>query len=119
MDEPHDLPTDQAPAPTSAPPAGPRRWGPAVAGSLLAPLRALRRRPGRALGVLFLLALIAVAAGIGGRAAWAAYHLRCARIEVDRGHNARALGHLKECRLVHPEGPEVLLLCARVSGRAR
>lgn len=65
-----------------------------------------------ALGVLVL------AAGLAAPHVWARYHLRAARAEVARGHNAAAGLHLRSCRVVYPNHPEALLLAARVARRS-
>jgi tetratricopeptide (TPR) repeat protein len=49
--------------------------------------------------------------------AW--HHLRAARSELQRWHNAQAIRHLKICMYVWPNDPEVLLLAARSTRRAR
>jgi tetratricopeptide (TPR) repeat protein len=79
----------------------------------------LWRRPGRALAVLVLLAVLIVATFLSGRFIWAEYHLRAARRAVERGHNPVAIQHLKALRRARPDDPEVLLLCARVARRSR
>jgi predicted Zn-dependent protease len=49
---------------------------------------------------------------------WFDHHLRAARTEVDRGHNAAAVRHLEKCRLIRADNREVLILSARVARRA-
>jgi tetratricopeptide (TPR) repeat protein len=49
--------------------------------------------------------------------AW--YHLRAARSELERYHNPQAIRHLQVCMSVWPEDPDVLLLVARATRRAR
>jgi tetratricopeptide (TPR) repeat protein len=49
-------------------------------------------------------------------AAW--YHAHAARTELKNYHNPQALQHLKECRKVWPEDPDLLLLAARAERRA-
>src|SRR5262249_48382819 len=79
----------EAGAPGSAAPASFRGRG--VARALLAPFRFVQRRPGRALVVLVLLALLAAAAYVGGRSLWLDSHLRAARRAVARGHDPVAI----------------------------
>lgn len=77
-----------------------------------------RRRFARVIrrGLLSLAALVLLA-GLVARHAWAWHHLRAARAEAARGHNAAAGLHLRACRAVHPDHPEALLLSARVARR--
>jgi predicted Zn-dependent protease len=82
---------------------------------LLAPFRSLCRRPGRALGVLALLVLIGLAAGVAGLFLWFDHHLAAARRAVERRHNGPAIEHLRACRRLRPDHPEVLLLSARTA----
>src|SRR5205823_458805 len=49
---------------------------------------------------------------------WFDHHLEAARQATERGHNAVAIEHLRACRLVRADHPEVLLLSARVTRRA-
>jgi tetratricopeptide (TPR) repeat protein len=86
---------------------------------LLAPLVWLRSRPGRALLLLSLFAVIGLGLFLIGHFCWAEYHLAAARHAVERGHNPAALAHLQVCRRVRPDDREVLLLCARVARRSR
>ena len=84
---------------------------------LLAPVRYARRRPLRA-GAW----VLAIAAALIGAAAIALllvfeYHLRAARVELDRGHNVAALNHLDWCRWVRPSQRDVLVLSARLARR--
>ena len=94
---------------THAPPAVP------MASRLLIPLRFLWRRPGRNLGILALLALIGSACAAAGLFLWFDYHLRAARRAAELGHNPVAIEHLRQCRRLRPDSPEVLLLSARVA----
>jgi tetratricopeptide (TPR) repeat protein len=103
-------PTPTHPGGSGPAPAAPRR--------LLAVLGAIRRRPGRSLAVLALLALTAVGIGMGGAQLWAAYHLRAARRDLDRYHPAEAGDHLAKCLRVWPDDPEVLFLAARAARRS-
>jgi len=81
------------------------------------PFRFAARRPGRAL-LLATTLLTVVASTIAiAVVVWFHHHLRTARVEADRWHNAVAVHHLKLCRLVRPDHPEVLLLAARVARR--
>jgi predicted Zn-dependent protease len=81
-------------------------------------VRYARRRPRRALGYSLLLLILVGGALASGVWIWFAYHLRAARFELSRGHNAPALRHLDECRRLRAEDPEVLLLTARVARRS-
>jgi tetratricopeptide (TPR) repeat protein len=85
---------------------------------LLALVGAVRRRPGRSLAILLLLALTAVGLGMGGAQLWAAYHLRAARHDLARYHPAEAGDHLDVCLRVWPDDPEVLFLAARAARRS-
>jgi len=71
----------------------------------------------RAVAVLALLALIGLAVGAVAAFFWSDYHLNAARREIDRGHNAAGIAHLKLCRMVRADHPDVLLLSARVARR--
>jgi tetratricopeptide (TPR) repeat protein len=65
------------------------------------------------------LALI-IGAGIGISPhvrAW--HHRRAARLELERYHNAQAIGHLLICRDTWPRDPEALLLASRAARRAQ
>jgi len=105
-----------APAASSLPvPVSPRRGAVRL---LLAPFLFLQRRPGRALGVFTLLALIGLATAGAGLSFWVDYHLRAARRAVERGHIVVAIRHLRSCRQVRPDQSEVLLLSARVARRS-
>jgi len=84
---------------------------------LLTPCRYVIHHPSRTLGLLVLLAGLAAGAVWAGRSLWAASHLRAARTEVARGHNAAALRHLREYSQFRPEEREALLLSARVAWR--
>jgi tetratricopeptide (TPR) repeat protein len=71
------------------------------------------------------LTLLALVLGIvAGTAAWATpqvrawRHLRAARAEFQHYHTAQAIRHLKVCREIWPNDPEVLLLAARSARRA-
>jgi tetratricopeptide (TPR) repeat protein len=84
---------------------------------LLAPARYARRRPFRALAWLLAIGVAVLAAAAVALAGIFQYHLRAARAELDRGHNAGALHHLEWCRWVRPGGRDVLILSARVARR--
>jgi tetratricopeptide (TPR) repeat protein len=71
----------------------------------------------RAAAVLALLALVSLISAGVATFFWSDYHLRAARREIDRGHNAAGFAHLESCRMVRPDHPEVLVLSARVSRR--
>jgi tetratricopeptide (TPR) repeat protein len=73
------------------------------------------KRVAAALGLLVLLGLIAGTAAIFF---WSDYHLSAARKEILLGHNAAGFAHLKNCRMLRQDHPEVLLLSARVARRA-
>jgi len=77
----------------------------------------VRRRPGRTLGVVALLLLIAAAAGATGYFLLSNYHLNAARRALARGHNMEAIEHLRFCHKYRPEHPAVILLSARVARR--
>jgi tetratricopeptide (TPR) repeat protein len=110
-------PTPPAPpAGTDVPPA--RRRPLAALRRLAAPLRLVRRHPGRALAVVFLLGLIACGLTLAGTQFWAAYHLRAARAALARYHTAEAGEHLRACMRVWPNDPEVLFLAARAARRS-
>src|ERR1700716_1751523 len=64
----------------------------------LTPLAYLWHRRWRALAVLILLGLIGLGLAVAGLSLWIDYHLRAARREVERGHNAAAVRHLGACR---------------------
>lgn len=85
---------------------------------LVAPFRYAYRRPARAAGYLVLFILLTIALAVGCGWLWFTHHLRAARTELDRGHNAAAIRHLERCRLVRPEDRTVLHLSARVARRS-
>lgn len=72
----------------------------------------------RWLGVLALLLLLGLLSSLAGLWLWARYHLGAAQREVDLGHNAAALRHLRAGRLLLEDHPEALLLTARITRRA-
>jgi tetratricopeptide (TPR) repeat protein len=49
--------------------------------------------------------------------AW--YHFRAARAELQRYHNPQAIRHLRFCRDIWPNDPDVMLMAARAARRAR
>ena len=105
--------------PLAAPSVMPRAgFGRRVVRLLLSPLRYARRRPLRALGYLAFALLVSAAVAGAAAYAWFAHHLRNARTELARGHNAPALRRLEKCRMIRPEAREVLILSARVARRA-
>src|SRR5262245_18676624 len=61
---------------------------------------------------------------VGGGAVWATpqvrawRHLRAVRAELEHYHTSQAIRHLKVCREIWPNDPEVLLLAARAARRA-
>src|SRR2546425_253052 len=91
--EPAVAPPLHSPFGLPAPPS----WRRGAARLLLAPFLFLRRRPGRTLGVLALLALIIVAINFVGLFLWVDHHLRGARRAVEQGHNGVAIRHLRAC----------------------
>ena len=112
MDEVVTIPVESvAPA---APAAGWQR----VVRWPLAPFRFARRRPLRALGVGVAALVVTLGAAVGGLLLWFDYHLAAARREVQQGHNASAVRHLRSCQWVRPEQRDVLILAARVSRRS-
>src|SRR5262245_13725196 len=72
----------------------------------------------RWLGVVALVLLLGVLSSLAGLWLWARYHLGAARREVDLGHNAAALRHLRAARLLLEDQPEALLLMARLTRRS-
>jgi tetratricopeptide (TPR) repeat protein len=103
------------PAPSPPPPPAPAPGRPGVFRRLLAPTSFPRRRPWLSLSLALLFALLASA---GGGFLWFEYHLRAARREMALGHNRPAIHHLRACRELRPNEPEVLLLSARVARRS-
>lgn len=89
----------------------------AVLTSVATPFRFARHRPAQAVIVFMLVVLAGLLLAAVGVRVWFDYHLRAARREVDRGHNAAALVHLQRCATVRPNDREVLLLAARVARR--
>jgi tetratricopeptide (TPR) repeat protein len=71
------------------------------------------------LAVVILLVLLGAGAVVATPHLRAWHHLRVARSELQRWHNAQAIRHLKICMEVWPHDPNVLLLAARSSRRAR
>jgi predicted Zn-dependent protease len=67
--------------------------------------------------VLALFAFIVLLLAGAGLFLWFDHHLEAARQAAARGHNAVAITHLRSCRLVRAEHPEVLLLSACVARR--
>lgn len=88
----------------------PSRWR-AIVGWLL-------RRP-RLCAVGILLGLIVAGVVVASPHLRAWYHLRAARSELQRWHNAQAIRHLQICLRIWPHDPDVLLLAARSTRRAR
>jgi tetratricopeptide (TPR) repeat protein len=84
---------------------------------LLAPVRLMRRRPARAALFLALFLLLIGLIAAGGAVVWFHYHLRLARAELAKGHNAVAIRHLHQCGILHPGHREVLVLSARAARR--
>lgn len=100
------------------PPSAARSRVGRVLRGLAAPLRFARRRPRRAATLALRVLLPAAAAALVGTWLWFDSHLRLARREVERSHNAAATAHLRACRTIRPEQREVLILSARVARRA-
>ena len=69
--------------------------------------------------LLVLVVSIAAAVAVARPHLRAWYHLRAARAELKRYHNAQAIPHLRVCRDIWPNDPDVLLLAARAARRAR
>jgi tetratricopeptide (TPR) repeat protein len=67
--------------------------------------------------VALVLVLAAALTALGGWL-WFRHHLRTARLELDRGHNAVARRHLDACSRVFPDDSDVLILTARCARRA-
>lgn len=65
--------------------------------------------------LLLVLALAALALGLGGRHAWAWYHLRLARTELERHHPDAARKHLRRCLAVWPDSVSTRLLASRAA----
>ncbi|MDB5309322.1 MAG: tetratricopeptide repeat protein [Gemmataceae bacterium] len=89
-----------------------------LAGRPLALVSFARRRPGRTILLIAVLLTAGFAAVAGGVLVRFQTHLRAARVEVGRGHNAAATRHLNTCRDLRPDHPEVLILAARVARRS-
>ncbi len=111
------LASDGPVPPASPAPAAPPRRAPLPLRPLLAVFGAFRRRPGRSLAVLALLALIGLGLALAGRQVSAVYHFRAARTACERYHNPEAAAHLRACLTAWPNDPDVLLLAARVARR--
>jgi tetratricopeptide (TPR) repeat protein len=92
--------------------------GRGIARRLLGAARAVVRRPGRSLAVVALLAVIGIGVGLALMQAWAAYHFRAARRDLERYHTAEAGDHFAACLRVWPNDPDVLLLASRAARRA-
>jgi tetratricopeptide (TPR) repeat protein len=112
---PPAAPLDSGPASCPVPAAPPGKRAPGALRPLLALMGAARRRPRRALIVVFLLALIAFGLGLGGAQLWAASHFRAARRALAAYHVGEAGDHLKDCLKVWPDDPDVLFLAARAA----
>src|SRR5438309_1564828 len=91
---PASPPTLPSPPPPESPPAMSGGVGRRLLRALFAPIRFARRRPARAALYLALCALVLGLAAVAGAWVWFAFHLRAARAELDRGHNAAAVQHL-------------------------
>jgi tetratricopeptide (TPR) repeat protein len=68
--------------------------------------------------VLVLLLLVLAATGAVVVWVWFAHHLRLARTELAKGHNAAAIAHLHKCEAISSENREVMILSARAARRA-
>jgi tetratricopeptide (TPR) repeat protein len=86
--------------------------------AIKAVLGAAFRRPLATLLLLALLATLTIALGVGINYFQFRQHLHAARIEVERGHNAAASGHLLRCQSLWVPTRETLLLTARVARRS-
>jgi predicted Zn-dependent protease len=91
--------------------------GPARPGRGWGTVSRLRRSPGRVLAALGLLALLAGVTTVACVCLRAQYHLRAARLALERGHTTAAVEHLRACRRFFAGQPEVLLLSARAARR--
>jgi tetratricopeptide (TPR) repeat protein len=69
--------------------------------------------------LLVLVGSVAIAVAVARPHLRAWYHLRAARVELQRYHNLQAIRHLCICRDIWPRDPDVLLLAARSARRAR
>ena len=78
----------------------------------------IRRHP-RLLALLLLICLIAAGLVLAAPSLRTWYHLRAARSETARFHNAQAIRHLQVCLDRWPNDPDVLFLAARAARRAR
>ncbi len=105
------------PAPAPSPTARRSVFG-RIARAITTPVRYAIRRPRKAALIAFALLLIAAAVTFAGVWIWFDSHLRAARREVERGHNASATTHLRACQTIRPEHREVLILSARVARRS-
>ena len=104
---PATLPPLDIPPPGSATGTTPLR--------LLDRARQLAHQPRRAVLKLVLVLLVIAAAIAAGVWIWYEIHLRAARTDLDRGHNADAIRHLRACQSVNPHGRDVMLLSARAA----
>ncbi|MCI0701378.1 MAG: tetratricopeptide repeat protein [Planctomycetia bacterium] len=116
-------PTRSPTAPVSSspevPPGSPgKSFGRRFLRVLFTPFRFAYQRPARTLLYLALVLLFAGIATSAGVWVWFDHHLRAARTELARGHNAAAARHLRQCQRVRPDDREVLLLSARVARRS-
>ena len=68
---------------------------------------------------LFILGLVAGAVAFTRPHVQAWYHFRAAKSDLQSYHNPQAVRHLQVCRRFWPDDPDVLLLSARATRRAR
>jgi predicted Zn-dependent protease len=111
---------DQTQAVTAAPAApqaasAARPWPVRLGAALGRHLR--RRRRFWAAAALLALAAAGLVPAVPQVRAW--QHLRAARADLERYHNAQAVRHLQACLRTWPDSPEVLLLAARAARRAK
>jgi Flp pilus assembly protein TadD len=78
----------------------------------------LLRRP-RLLAALLFVGLTAAGIAVITPHLRAWYHLRAARSELRRWHNAQAIRHLQVCHRIWPHDPDVLILAAQSARRVR
>jgi tetratricopeptide (TPR) repeat protein len=80
-------------------------------------LRAVIRHPWRALAAILLLTLIGLGLGLGTVQLVGLYHLRAARLALEKYHSDEAQEHLLVCLQMWPHHGEALFLAARAARR--
>ena len=95
----------------------PGRFAGRLAHFVFAPIRFAHRNPWRAGFILLGILLVLAAATLAAAVSIFQYHLRAARSELERGHNAASLRHLTWCRSIRPKERETLILSARLARR--